>query len=260
MPNWTPSEDHISRLQQAINHLTNRRASMMEANYPLTFDQVIAVVTPPRLAEFVLLGYDSLQKTHHICYEMGPDQGLQRRSITHVSLPQPIQYAYDRQLKNNFIDNKPIYFNSGGLDAETMARLRDWTEAAVMERRLAKLCIATVLEFFRHTDKLTMYHIMARWPGLKVVFPRTTYAGRGGDMWERYGNETPRNLQRWGWPAYGPEADWRAKYQRRLELVEETLLSCVQLKVIEGNDPNWRQPRRLVARITDWQVQGEQPV
>jgi hypothetical protein len=262
VPNWTPSEDHIRRVIDAVTHLTNRRATMMEAGYPLDFEQVQAIVTPPRLMEFVKLGYDSLQKTHHICYEMGPAQELARRSITHVSLPQPIQYAFDRQLNNNFIDSKPIYFNSHALDAETTAKLVAWTNEAVYERRLAKLVNATVVSFFTHTPKLTMYHIMARWPGLKVVFPRTTGAWRGGDMWERHSNETPRNLQRWGWPAYGPEADWRAKYQRRLELTEETLLSCVSLKLKEDTErvaSTWRTPRKLIARVTDWQVLGEQP-
>jgi len=230
MPNWSPSEDHVFRLQQVVNHLTNRRATMFEAEYPLTFEQVVAITTPPRLQEFIALGYDSLQKTGHICYELGPAQGLGRRSITHVQLPERIQYAFNRQLQDGYVASNPIYFNRQGIDDETMGRLKAWTEKAVYERRLATLVNTTVVSFFQHAPKLTMYHIMARWPGLKIVFPRVTNNHyRGGDMWERHGNGVPRNLQRWGWPAYGPEAEYRAINEKRMQLCDETLLSCVSL-------------------------------
>lgn len=261
MSNWTPSEDHICRLQQVVNHLTNRRATMMEAGYPLDFEQVIRIVSPPRLQEFIALGYDSLQKTHHISYELGPDQGLSRRSITLVGLPMSIQYAFDRQLRDNYVKDKPIYFNREGIDDETMERLKTWTEQAVFERRLATLTTTTVSMFFQHMPKgrLTMYHILARWPGLKAIFPRVTPYGRAQDIWERHGSEGPRNLQRWDWPKFGPEALWRETNARRIALAEETLLSCLSLaEPAEKPYPSFSN-RRLTAKLADWQVLGEAP-
>lgn len=262
MPNWTPSPDHIDRLKQTVNHLTNRRATLMETDYPLTQEQVIAIISPPRMQEFMKLGYDSLQTTHRVCYELGPEQGLGRRSITQVSMPSAIMYAYQRQLKNYYQESKPAYFNRDGIDDDTMAKLKQWTEKAVYERRLALLTTTTVSDFFQHTGnlKLTMYHIMARWPGLKVVF-RNAGAGnyyRGSDMWERHSNEVPRNLQRWAWPQFGPEADWYLKYQRRLALAEETLLSCVSLEKPK-DEPYTHTPRKLTAQLTDWQKLGGMP-
>ena len=75
MSNWTPSEDHIFRLQQVVNHLTNRRAAMFEAEYPLGLDAVVKIVTPPRLQEFVALGYDSLQTTITSLMSSGQSRG-----------------------------------------------------------------------------------------------------------------------------------------------------------------------------------------
>lgn len=269
IPNWTPTDDHIRRVKDAVNTLTNRRATMMEGDYPLTAEQVYRITTPPRLQEFVKLGYDSLQTTHHISYELGPDvhSGLQRRSITSVQLPRPIQYAFSRQLSNGYIEGNPIYFNKDGIDSDNLQKLVDWTNQAVFERRLAKLCTDTVSQFFDLRlggDKggyMSMYHIMARWPGLAVVYPRATGNWRGGDMWERHSKEVPRNLQRWGWPAYGPEADWYSKYKPRMEQVEETLLSCVSLKNDHSPQhvPQWREPRKLRAQLADWQVLGGAP-
>lgn len=263
MTNWTPSEDHVFRLQQVVNHLTNRRATMMEADYPLSFDQVVQIVSPPRLLEFIGLGYDSLQKTNHICYELGPEHGLGRRSVTHVSLPHSIQYAFNRQLTSHYSLNNPIYFNREGIDDELMERLKQWTEKAVYERRLAMLATATVAMFFTHLStpgaRLSMYQIMARWPELKVVFPRVSSINyRGGDMWERHSNEVPRNLQRWTWPQFGPEADWRVQNTQRMKLTEEVLLSCVSLSEPK-DERNYNQPRKLTAKLADWQKLGGAP-
>jgi hypothetical protein len=124
LSNWTPSEDHCYRLYQTVNHLTNRRATMMESEYPLNFEQVKRIVWPPKLQEFIALGYDSLQKTHHISYELGPEQGLGRRSITNIILPGAIHYAFDRQLRENYLPDKPMYFNRDGIDDEAMAKLK----------------------------------------------------------------------------------------------------------------------------------------
>lgn len=256
MTNWTPSPDHIDRLKIVVNHLTNRRATLMETDYPLTQEQVVAIVSPPRMQEFAALGYDSLATTHRICYELGPEQGMGRRSITQINLPHPIMYAYKRQLSSHYQEDSPAYFNQDGIDDNTMKELKEWTEKAIFERRLARLVTTTVSEFFQHTGKLTMYHIMARWPGLKVVFKNVdAYHYRGADRWERYSNEVPRNLQRWAWPKFGPEAEWQLTYQRRLALVEETLLSCVSLKVKDEGESY----RKLTAQLTDWQKLGGRP-
>lgn len=229
---------------------------MFEAEYPLTFEQVVKIVSPPRLQEFVALGYDSLQRTHYINYELGPDEGLGRRSITRVQLPQRIHYAFSRQLDESYQEKNPIYFNRSGIDDDAMEKLKQWTEKAVYERRLAALVNTTVVAFFKHTPKLTMYHIMARWPGLKVVFPRVTQFASYRDVWERHGNEAPRNLQRWAWPAYGPEAEWWALNQRRVRLVDETLLSCVSLSEPKSDAYG---PRKLVAKLASWQILGGAP-
>jgi hypothetical protein len=259
--NWTPSPDHIDRLKMTVNHLTNRRATLMETGYPLTQEQVIAIVSPPRMQEFMALGYDSLQTTHRVSYELGPEQGLGRRSITQVSMPRAIMYAFQRQLSSNYQERNIAYFNRDGIDDDTMEKLKQWTEKAVFERRLAMLTTTTVSDFFQHTDKLTMYHVMARWPGLKVAFKAVaTHSSyyRYTDMWERYSNEVPRNLQRWAWPQFGPEADWYLKYQRRLALAEETLLSCVSLENPK-DEPYTYTPRKLTAQLTDWQKLGGMP-
>jgi len=256
--NWTPTEDHIYRLQQVVNHMTNRRACVMEAGYPLDIEQVKKIVWPPRLQEFAALGYDSLQTTRGINYELGPEHGLARRSITHVSLPKSIHYAYQRQLQSAYVVDKPIYFNRDGIDDIAMEALKKWTEEAVYERRLAMLTTTTVSMFFKHRadDKLTMYHILARWPGLKAIFPRVTHHGygRAQDIWERHGNEVPRNLQRWDWPKFGPEALWRETNARRMALAEETLLSCLSL----ASSPTTNSGK-LTAHIADWQILGGAP-
>jgi hypothetical protein len=243
-----------------VNHLTNRRASMMEEDYPLTLEQVQAITYPPRMQEFVALGFDSFQQTWRICYELGPEQGLGRRSVTEVQLPGQIPYAFNRQLVNNYQEHNPAYFNPDALDEETMAKLKTWTEKAVYERRLAMLTTTTVTEFFKHTPKLSMYHIMARWPGLKVVFPRVEGSShRNQGLWERASNEVPRNLQRWGWPGFGNEADWYRIHEKRLRLAEETLLSCVSLSKPEDTGPHYGRVRKLTARVTDWQKLGDAP-
>jgi hypothetical protein len=261
MPNWQPSPDHISSLVRAVNFLTNKRALIMEADYPLTVEQVIAVTTPSRLKELIDLGYDSLQKTIHIAYELGPEQGLGRRSITNVYLPNEVHYAFSRQLEFSYREAKPIFFNREAIDDETMAKLKDWTERAVYERRLAALVVDTVTMFFKHrgNEPLTMYHIMARWRAIRVVFPHIDYGygARGRDMWEKHGNSVGRDLHRWDWPQWGTEAAWREKYKKRLALAEETLLSCVSLPKPKA-DTSYRS-REFRATLSDWQKLGDQP-
>lgn len=262
MPNWTPSDDHRHRLMQTINHLTNRRASMMETDYPLTFEQVKLVTKPTRLAELVALGYDSLQKTYHIAYELGPAHGLGRRSITQINLPEPIHYAFDRQLHASYQEAFPIFFNRSAIDDETMARLKTWTELAVYERRLAALTNSTVADFITHTNPLTMYHIMARWPALKVAFKAVAphYYARAPDIWERHSNEVGKDLHRWDWPRFGKEAEWREKYRKRMQLAEDTLISCVALKEPKQEPYNYRQQHRVLhASLADWQKLGGMP-
>jgi hypothetical protein len=122
------------------------------------------------------------------------------------------------------------------------------------------LTTTTVNAFFKHTNKpLTMYHIMARWPGLKVVFPRVAqHSYRAPDIWERHSNEVPKNLQRWDWPKFGPEAEWRVRNHQRMQLAEETLLSCVSLS--EPKDEGRRYNRKLTAKLVDWQKLGGQEI
>lgn len=258
MTNWTPSPDHIRSLLQTVNRLTNQRALLMESDYPLTQEQVIAITTPPRLKELLSLGYDSLQTTQRLCYELGPEQGLDRRSITSVVLQKSVHYAFARQLNRMYQEGKPAFFDGDSLDAETMAKLKVWTNQAVYERRLAALVNDTVLKFFTHQNTpITMYHIMARWPALKVVFPQIDaeahYRSRATDIWQRHADAVGRDLHRWAWPQWGEPAAWREKYRKRMLLAEDTLLSCVSLAKPK------EVPRTLIAQVTDWQKLKDQP-
>jgi hypothetical protein len=256
MPNWTPASSYVDTLKHVVRELTERRAALMEAEYPLTREQVIAVVTPPRFREFVDLGFDSMSKTYRISYELGPEQGLKRRSITRVNLGTSVYYAYERQIRGHYQEKELIYFNRDGIDDATMARLIDWTNRAVYERRLALLTVTTVTNFFQYArieGDLTMYHIMARWPALKVVFPAVTkYQAsyyRSHDMWERHSNEVPRDLSRWDWPSFGPERDWFEKYKKHMEAAEENLMSCITLPKPDSSSSR----HLLTATLTDWQ-------
>jgi hypothetical protein len=175
-------------------------------------------------------------------------------------LPNEVHYAFSQQLQANYYQEaKPIFFNREAIDDETMDKLKSWTERAVYERRLAALVVDTVTMFFKHRSALTMYHIMARWPAIKVVFPHIDYGygARGRDMWERHGNSVGRDLHRWGWPQWGTEAAWREKYKKRLLLAEETLLSCVSLPKPKA-DTSYRS-REFRATLSAWQKLGDQP-
>jgi hypothetical protein len=251
MPNWVPSPDHIDKFKQAVNLLTAKRVSAMETGFPLNLEQVQLITRPPELAKLMALGLDSLNTTNWICFEVGPQHGAGRRSIVQIHFERPQHYAYNRQTRGRFIEDKPIYYNDG-LDPEVRTKLIEWVNRSVYERRLAMLTSIVVRDFMGHIPKISIYHIAARWPALKTVFPlvKPAYSSygspRNSDIWERRGQMLGRNIRRWGWPSHGPEAEWYVKNRRKMQLVEETILSCLTLPNPPPKPPLW-------AEISDWE-------
>jgi len=235
MSNWTPSPEHLDYFRRAVTALMQNRVNTMEAGFPLDLDQVKLVTTPPSLADLLALGLDSLKDTAVLCFELGPEQGASRQCIVKVYLRREVYYAWKRQTDPRYKPGDPIYFNNA-LDSDTHAKLIKWVETALYERRLAMLVSLTVADFLKHREDISIYHIAARWPALKIVFPHVSeqMGGRHRDIWKSHGDQLGRHLARWEWPMRGEEAEWYDRYRRRMRLCEEALLSAVTLPEV-GN-------------------------
>jgi|KBSMisStandDraft_5_1062788.scaffolds.fasta_scaffold10182_2 hypothetical protein len=234
MSNWIPSPDHIEGFKRAVNALMQNRVNAMEVGFPLDLDQVLLVTTPPSLADLLALGLDSLKETNILCFEIGPDQGASRRCIVKVYLRHEVHYAWKRQTQPRYKADDPIYFNNA-LDLDTHDKLIKWVDRSVYERRLARLVSLTVADFLRHRPEISLYHIAARWPACKMLFPRVheQLSGRHRNIWGDHGSQLGKNLRRWEWPLRGEEAEWHDQYRRRMRLCEEAMLSAITLPPVE---------------------------
>jgi hypothetical protein len=250
MSNWIPSPENLEYLRRAANALMQNRVNTMEAGFPLDLDQVKLVTTPPSLADLLALGLDSLKETGVLCFELGPDQGASRRCVVKVYLRKEVHYAWKRQTSARYKADDPIFFNNA-LDPDTHQKLLKWVETALYERRLAMLVSLTVADFLKHRDNISIYHIAARWPALKIVFPRVAnqMGGRHRNIWESHGNQLGRNLRRWEWPLRGEDADWYDRYRRRMQLCEEALMSAITLPEVAHQA--FRLP--VYGEVADWE-------
>lgn len=230
MSNWTPSRAHLEAFRRAANHLMQNRVNAMEVGFPLDLDQVKLVTTPSSLTDLLALGLDSLKDTHILCFEIGPNEGASRRCVVKVYLRHAVHYAWTRQTQPSYKPDQPIYFNNA-LDPVTHEKLIKWVDRSVYERRLARLVALTVADFLNHRPDISIYHIAARWPACKMIFPRVQehLGGQHRDIWGSHGSQLGRDLRRWDWPLRGEEAEWYDTYRRRMHLCEEAMLSAITL-------------------------------
>lgn len=246
MPNFELSDEHKSSLRLACRSLCEVRTLTIELGFPLSQHDIEQGMLPASMRalfnELKKRGAESLRDTNTpVIFFGGP--GIPRPAAIQLFGLKRLWFAYQLQIEpgaaelqikrpepNPTVD-KQMFFDNNVLAPETYARLVNWVNAAVQEHRQAALTKNVVESFLNFAP--TIGHLIARWPGLTLLFDemdRSGYKGRRAHSWRERVRLLPANKNRWDWPVVGDPADWHAKHKRIIAVCDEMLVGAAMMK------------------------------
>jgi hypothetical protein len=270
MTNWYPGFNAMHEFYTAISSLTNTRIAIIQTDFPLTIDEVEAVTTPDSIrGHYEALrkaGIEAVKKTRWIGLQLSPEHGTSRRIAIKIFLPRPIYYSYDRQVEDIMIKGSvtgegalpkcTLPFDPNVITSEKLNQLVRWAENATEEHRRAALTVEMVHRFIKllaTNDKVSLALMIGRWPALRVVCEHVKETSQQRYSWQQRVRDLPTNLNRWRWPAWGDQAQWRAKNDKAIYIAEETLLSAIDMVRPPHN------PVLVTAEVLAWEkLNGQQ--
>jgi hypothetical protein len=260
MPNFELSDDHRSSLRGVCRRLCEVRTLTMEQGFPLSQEDVQQGILPAEMRDLFnrlkAMGAESVRNTRSPSFFVG-GEGIDREVAINITGVQNLWYAYEIQdgayvageqikQRNEKFDKK-LFFNNAVLAPETYKKLVRWINLGVREHRQAALLNETLVRFLHHSG-MTLGHIIARWPGLTLVFDEMDRGGyissRSKNSWRDRVRQLPATKNRWGWPAYGDAAVWYEKNKKILAVCDEMLVGAAQLD--RPHTPG------MAARIVGW--------
>jgi hypothetical protein len=169
-------------------------------------------------------------------------------------VPKHIPYLWDVQ-SHSFYSKEPFHrrelkpkqaaklpFDLDSLDQATQEKFVKWINEATRQRRLAfevqKLVRTFVQEYCNSTAEL-----LARWPGLKILFNKKPWPQRIRDV-------PRRGLYNWGWEKQGTTAvEWFVENERRMRAAEALLAGASMMDT--GSHPRLDDTKPF-AQIITW--------
>jgi len=247
MANYPFSDRQTGWIKSHVQTLLTKRVELMELGFPLSKQQIIDATVPARwrntFAEMRGAGIGSLNTTRELHAVVDFGYPVLMKMYLGNGRGDAVYYCFEQQMSmwnaKSYLEAFPSISHDAGsrlpfdlstLNDEDTENLKAWVLKAGQERRFARLATKMVNEFFaQHCPSL--YHMMARWPDLKLALIKLD------GEWRSRIDEVPSRykLRRWNWEI--SEEDWADKYQDAMDLTGEVLVSGEMLGTVNNTDP-----------------------
>jgi hypothetical protein len=254
MPNYIPTghDPWLDRITQGIGYLCDRRIAWVDRDFPLTHDEVQDVVMEPEPLKILR----DLKTKHHIknlpttsrFYFTPPAHEMMPRLAEVEITCKPDMRIPDYDCSG--LGVSPVA-NFERLPPERQQLFYTWLHTAVTERRHRNLIKARVTEFLDRALAPSLWHVMVRWPALKLGFDPNTR--------ERAATP-PRHPKQYSWDRANDAAyQWYSDNKRFMDFIDTLLLDASMLPVSSAEQTTWKTPGPWVrATVTVWQKLGEE--
>lgn len=264
MPNFKLSPNMIGELAGEANRLLGLMVNAAESDFPLTPARVIQAVIPKAAWDHLdaLEAMKAHLNTTRCFYAiMHHEEHMPRAILLELNMPEDSPYLWDTQtrsysatdiFRHRVIKTKEasrLPFNFEVLDEDEQAKLLKWAGEASRQRRICTNAHALVKHFLQTYCNSTA-ELLARWPGLKILFTRMS------DPWPMRIRDKPRrSLRYWGWSEDGPAAvEWWLANEKKMAAVEGLLAAASMMDTGKRGVRGMRdiKPGEVVAHVLAW--------
>jgi hypothetical protein len=233
----------VGTLIKAADKLAQRRKDNMSSDFPLTKEQVQLALIDPKMRDpyaQIRAAGGRLVLSTMVTVDIGE---LEWKLI--INNPGPgFDVLDDKHIHHSSPYREVGPFYREGLTIDEISALLSWVRTAVLEAKICDLTKKVVTEFLEHGHDvnpekfLSVGHIMARWPTLKILVDETK-----DKTWIRRFNEHPVNLKRYRWTGNHADEAWRNQWGKSMKVADMVLTSASLMFDVQ------RKPTDLVAAV-----------
>jgi hypothetical protein len=260
MANFKLSDTTRNYMMSEANRLLSLPVVAAYGDFPLSEKECYEAMVPTdaRRAIGVLDTLGADRSKREVFYGTVQDAGIKRAALIQIHFPQSMTYVWENQIydfsaKQCFKRrlevagaDRTIPFNMDVLSDKQRELFVEWCNAATYQRRLTEAARRLINEFV-YTYCNSTAELLARWPGLRVLF-----AKMDGGWSERIRDIPRRNLYNWSWENHSAAAvEWSITNENKMNAVEGVLAGALLMDA--GQSEAKRHPERhLHASILTW--------